>query len=91
MHIGLQVPSFTWPNGENGIGSWLAEIGHTADEAEFASLWLMDYFFHIKYVGPPEDPMLKGYSALSYLARVTKRIKLGTLVMALSTATRASS
>jgi F420-dependent oxidoreductase-like protein len=78
--IGLQVPSFTWPDGPKGIGSKLAEIGRTADEAGFASLWVMDHFFQIEYVGPVEDPMLEGYSALSYLAGVTQRVKLGTLV-----------
>ncbi len=80
MRIGLQVPSFTWPDGSDGIGPKLAEIGRTADEAGFASLWVMDHFFQIEYVGPAEDPMLEGYSALSYLAGVTERVKLGTLV-----------
>lgn len=80
MRIGLQVPSFTWPDGTDEIGPKLAEIGRTADEAGFASLWVMDHFFQIEYVGPAEDPMLEGYSALSYLAGVTERVKLGTLV-----------
>ena len=80
MRIGLQVPSFTWPDGSTGIGPKLAEIGRTADQAGFASLWVMDHFFQIQYVGPVEDPMLEGYSALSYLAGVTERVKLGTLV-----------
>jgi F420-dependent oxidoreductase-like protein len=80
VRIGLQVPSFTWPNGTDGIGPKLAEIGRTADDAGFASLWVMDHFFQIEYVGPPEDPMLEGYSALSYLAGRTERVKLGTLV-----------
>ena len=80
MRIGLQVPSFTWPDTADGIGSKLAEIGRTADEAGVASLWVMDHFFQIEYVGPAEDPMLEGYSALSYLAGVTERVRLGTLV-----------
>ena len=41
---------------------------------------MMDHFFQIEYVGPAEDPMLEGYSALSYLAGVTERMRLGTLV-----------
>jgi len=80
MRIGLQVPSFTWPDGAPSIGPRLAEIGKSADEAGFASLWVMDHVFQIQYVGPVEDPMLEGYSALSYLAGVTERVKLGTLV-----------
>ena len=65
MRIGLQVPSFTWPEGPEGIGGRLAEIGRATDEAEFASLWVMDHFFQIEYVGPAEDPMLEGYSTLT--------------------------
>ncbi len=80
MRIGLQIPSFTWPDGTEGIGPKLAEIGRTADEAGFASLWVMDHFFQIRGVGSVEEPMLEGYSALSYLAAVTERAKLGTLV-----------
>jgi F420-dependent oxidoreductase-like protein len=80
MRIGVQLPSFSWPGGTAEIGARLAEIGRTADDAGFASIWVMDHFFQIGVVGPPEEPMLEGYSALSYLAGVTKRVKLGTLV-----------
>ena len=80
MRIGLQIPSFTWPEGNASIGSRLAEIGSTADEAGFASLWVMDHFFQIGVIGEAEEPMLEGYSALSYMAGVTQRAKLGTLV-----------
>src|SRR5215210_5344847 len=80
VRIGLQVPRFTWPEGTTGMGAKFAEIGRTADEAGFASLWVMDHFFQIGVVGEAEEPMLEGYSALSYLAAVTERAMLGTLV-----------
>jgi F420-dependent oxidoreductase-like protein len=80
MRIGLQVPSFTWPGGTAVIGPRLAEIARTAEEVGFYSLWVMDHFFQIRGVGQPEEPMLEGYSALSYMAGFTKRIKLGTMV-----------
>lgn len=80
MRIGLQIPSFTWPDGTAGIGTKLAEIGRTADQAGFASIWVMDHFFQIQPVGRVDEPMLEGYSALSFLAGVTERAKLGTLV-----------
>jgi F420-dependent oxidoreductase-like protein len=80
VRIGLQIPSFSWPGGDAGIGSKLAEIGRTADETGFYSLWVMDHFFQIGVIGDAEEPMVEGYSALSYLAGVTERAKLGTLV-----------
>ncbi len=80
MKIGLQIPSFTWPGGPEKIGSKLAEIARTADQAGFASLWVMDHFFQIQGVGPVENDMLESYSALAYLAARTEKVKLGTMV-----------
>jgi len=80
MKIGLQIPSFTWPGGAGAIRGTLADIAHAAEAADFHSLWVMDHFFQITYVGPHTQEMLEGYSALSYLAGVTEKVKLGTLV-----------
>jgi F420-dependent oxidoreductase-like protein len=80
MRIGLQVPSFTWPGGAVQIAPKLAEIAQIADEGGFYSLWVMDHFFQIDVIGPPEHDMLEGYSTLTYLAGKTSRVKLGTMV-----------
>lgn len=86
MKVGLQVPNFTWPGGPAQLGSKLAQIARTADDAGFYSLWVMDHFFQIGSrdrsmgLGPAEDDMLEGYSVLSYVAGVTRNVKLGTLV-----------
>lgn len=80
MRIGLQIPRFNWPGSPGNIGSQLAEVAQVADEAGFASIWVMDHFFQIEMVGAAEDPMLEGYSALSYIAAVTKKARLGTMV-----------
>ncbi len=80
MKIGLQVPNFTWPGGTAIIGPRLAEIAKIADDAGFSSLWVMDHFFQIPTVGQVDEPMLEGYSALSFMAAHTKRARLGTMV-----------
>lgn len=80
MKIGLQVPSFTWPGGPAVIAPKLAEIARAADDAGFYSLWVMDHFFQISMVGPAENDMLEGWCTLGYLAGVTRRVKLGTMV-----------
>ena len=81
MKIGLQVPSFTYPEGPAKLGSKLSEIARAADEAGFTSLWVMDHFFQIgQWLGPAENEMLESYSTLSYLAGLTKKVKLGALV-----------
>lgn len=80
MKIGLQVPNFTWPGGAAAIGETLARIARGADDGGFESLWVMDHFFQIHYIGPHEMDMLEGYNALGYLAALTRRVKLGTMV-----------
>jgi F420-dependent oxidoreductase-like protein len=80
MRIGLQVPSFSWPGGAAGIAARFAEIARTADDAGFASFWVMDHFFQIPMVGPAEREMLESYGALSFAAAVTKRVALGAMV-----------
>jgi len=80
MKLGLQVSDFTWPGAPASIGPTFARIARDADEAGMASLWVMDHFFQISMIGPPEHEMLEGYSALAYAAGVTKNITLGTLV-----------
>jgi F420-dependent oxidoreductase-like protein len=80
MRLGLQVPDFTWPGSPESIGPTFARIARTAEASGMASLWVMDHFFQIEMVGPPEHEMLEGYSALAFAAAVTERIRLGTMV-----------
>ena len=84
MRLGLQIPSFTWPDGPAGLAARLRAIAAAADEGGFASLWVMDHFFQIPPVGPAERDMLEGYSALAFLASATRRATLGTLVTGVS-------
>jgi F420-dependent oxidoreductase-like protein len=80
VKIGLDVADFTWPAGPARLGSTLADIARTADQAGFDSIWVMDHFWQIRMNGPEYHEMLEGYSALSYMAAVTKKAKLGTMV-----------
>lgn len=80
MQIGLQVPNFTWPGGPAALGPTLARVARRAEEVGFSSFWLMDHFFQIEHVGPAEMDMLEGYTALSFVAAHTERMRLGTMV-----------
>ena len=85
MRIGLHVGSFQWPGSPANISEKLVEIAQMADTSGFYSLTVMDHLFQLgerygEIHGPWEDPMLEGYSTVSYLAAKTQRIKLGLLV-----------
>jgi len=80
VEIGLQIPDFTWPDGPSQLGADLAGIARTADDAGFGFIGVMDHFFQIRALGPPEQEMLEAYTTLGYLAAHTSRAKLITLV-----------
>jgi alkanesulfonate monooxygenase SsuD/methylene tetrahydromethanopterin reductase-like flavin-dependent oxidoreductase (luciferase family) len=81
--VGLQLPSFTWSGGPAAIASHLREIAVAAEDAGFASLWVMDHLFQLPEetgLGGPEQPMLEAYTTLGFLAAATNRIRIGALV-----------
>src|SRR5688572_19466681 len=80
MKIGFQIPRFTWSGAPGTIRSTLTDIVRIADEARFASIWVMDHFFQIPGVGDAEEPMLEAYSTLNYIAALTTQARLGTMV-----------
>ncbi|CAN5600898.1 TIGR03560 family F420-dependent LLM class oxidoreductase [soil metagenome] len=80
MKLGLQVPYFSWPDAPASIGPTFARIAKDAEDAGMSSLWVMDHFFQIEMIGPPELEMLEGYTALAFAAAHTSTIELGTLV-----------
>src|SRR5262245_16145515 len=80
MQIGLQIPSFTTPNGPATLGADLATVARTADEQGFDYIAVMDHFFQIASVGPAEQEMLEAYATLGFLAAHTSRARLLTLI-----------
>ncbi len=80
MKVGLQIPDFTTPDGPGRLGPNLATVARTADDAGFEYLAVMDHFFQIGVIGPPEREMLEAYTTLGYLAGHTSRARLLTLV-----------
>lgn len=79
MKLALHVCDFDYAG---DTGTTLAKIAQTAEQAGLSSLSVMDHLFQIQMVGPHTDPMLEAYTALGFLAGVTSRIRLGTVVTA---------
>ncbi len=80
MKIGLQIPDFTSPGGPRQLGADIRTVAEVADQAGFEFVSVMDHFFQIGVIGPPEREMLEAYTTLGYLAACTSRAKLVTLV-----------
>jgi F420-dependent oxidoreductase-like protein len=83
MRFGLQHPSFSFDYKDNDtsqIFHSLESLVTSAEEKGFDSFWVMDHFHQLQMMGAPGEPMLEGWTTISALAGVTKKIKLGTLV-----------
>ena len=74
--LALRLPGA--PGDDRGARS--PSVARAAEEAGFTSLWVMDHFVQIPQVGREWEDMLESYTTLGYLAGVTERIRLGTLV-----------
>jgi F420-dependent oxidoreductase-like protein len=80
LDFGLQISRFGFPGAPATTATSLAEMARAAEEAGFTSLWVMDHFVQIPQVGRQWEDMPESYATLAYLAGVTERIRLGTLV-----------
>ncbi|HEY4888023.1 MAG TPA: LLM class F420-dependent oxidoreductase [Candidatus Dormibacteraeota bacterium] len=80
MKLGLHVSDYTWSGGPACLGANLATVAEAAEAAGFDRLSVMDHFFQIQMIGPPEREMLEAYTTLGYVAARTSAIKLLTVV-----------
>src|SRR6476659_11085140 len=85
MQFGLQHPNLYFDYNSQGndisyITDSLKNLVAKAENAGFDSFWVMDHFHQIPIVGKKEEPMLESWTALSVLAGITSKIKLGTLM-----------
>jgi F420-dependent oxidoreductase-like protein len=79
--LGYQIPNFTYPDTEPaGLFDVVAQQAREADTSGFDTVLVMDHFFQLPMLGPPEYFMLEAYSLLSGLARETSNVRLSALV-----------
>src|SRR3954452_2570201 len=80
LDFGLQVSRFDFEGHPATTAAELAALARAAEDAGFRSLWLMDHVLQIPQIGCEWEDMLESWTTLGWLAGVTERIRLGTLV-----------
>ena len=80
MQLDLHVPRFTWPGGPEAIGPTFASLARTAEGIGVRTLSVMDHWFQMDFLWPAEEPMLEGYTTLSFAAAKTERLRFRLLV-----------
>jgi F420-dependent oxidoreductase-like protein len=58
----------------------VAGMAVAAERSGFDSVWVMDHFYQLPFLGQPGDRMLESYTLLGALAARTSTARLGTLV-----------
>ena len=81
IRAGLQIPNFTYPDTPpDQLFEKIAAIAVAAEESGWDTVMVMDHFYQLPLLGPPENEMLESYTLLAALAARTKTVNLGTLV-----------
>ena len=80
LRFGMTLARFPWSDGDMAAG--VAGLARRAEDVGFDSFWVMDHLRQIPQVGAAWEPLPEAYTTLAYLAGVTERIRLGTLVTA---------
>lgn len=79
--IGLQIPNFTYPDTPPAqLFERVAAQAVAAEQAGFDTVFVMDHFYQLPMMGPPEHEMFEAYTLLGALAARTSTVRLGTLV-----------
>jgi F420-dependent oxidoreductase-like protein len=79
--LGYQIPNFTYPGvGPDGLFEAVARQAEAAERSGFDTVLVMDHFYQLPQLGPPENYMLECYTLLSALSQRTSTVRLGALV-----------
>jgi F420-dependent oxidoreductase-like protein len=80
MKIGVHFMNFTHPDGAAALRAAVGDTAVAAEEAGVDWFTAMDHWFQMEHFATAHDPMLEGYSVLSFVAAKTERLRLGLLV-----------
>jgi F420-dependent oxidoreductase-like protein len=80
MRISLSITNYSWPS----LDSDLARTVCAADELGLDTVWVADHLIQADPTSVPDSEMLEAYTTLGLLAAQTRRVRLGTMVAAVS-------
>ena len=80
MRFGFHFLDFTIPGSPASIAPMLRKTAVAAEEVGANWFTVMDHWFQMEAYRTAHDEMLEGYTSLGYIAAVTNRVKIGTMV-----------
>jgi F420-dependent oxidoreductase-like protein len=79
MKLSVSVTNYSWPH---SIHDSLAKLAGFLDDSAVDTIWVPDHLLQADPASRLDEPMLEAYTALGFLAGITSRIRLGTMVTA---------
>jgi alkanesulfonate monooxygenase len=80
VEAALQILDFTWDGGDPQLATNLVRLAQATEGAGLTRLAVMDHFWQLPHIGPPDHAVLEPYTMLAFVAAHTSRIQLHTLV-----------
>jgi F420-dependent oxidoreductase-like protein len=84
MRLSISITDFSWPSGPARLGPALERVVRRADDAGLDTVWVADHLIQAAPGSAPESEMLEAYTVLGFLAARTERVRLGTMVTAVT-------
>jgi alkanesulfonate monooxygenase SsuD/methylene tetrahydromethanopterin reductase-like flavin-dependent oxidoreductase (luciferase family) len=81
MRVSISLTEYAWPD---SLPAALDRIVRAADAARLDTVWVPDHLIQAAPGTADDDPMLDAYTTLGYLAARTERVRLGTMVSAIT-------
>jgi F420-dependent oxidoreductase-like protein len=84
VRISLNVTDYSWPEGASGLRARLGRLVRLADDAGLDTVWVPDHLVQAAPGSAPDSEMLEAYTTLGFLAARSERVRLGTMVSAVT-------
>ena len=81
MRISINITDYSWPG---DLGAALERLVVVADEGGLDTVWLTDHLIQAAPGSTPDSEMLEAHTALGFVAAKTRRVRLGTMVAAVT-------
>jgi F420-dependent oxidoreductase-like protein len=85
MRVSTGATNYSWPAGPAGLRTALGDFARAAEDAGVDTIWLSDHLIQADPTAAPgQTEMLEAYTALGFIAARTERVRLGTMVTAVT-------
>jgi F420-dependent oxidoreductase-like protein len=81
MRISINITDYSWPG---DLGAALERVVAAADDGGLDTVWLTDHLIQAAPGSDPDSAMLEAHTALGFAAAKTRRVRLGTMVAAVT-------